>query len=48
MVERKAFRANPKHQYHLSQFGEHYCGAHNEKNRDYIEYPSLSHFTDEH
>ena len=42
MVEMKAFLANPNHQYH-----EHDCGAHNEKNRDYYEYPSLTHFTDE-
>ena len=44
MVERKAFLANPKHQYHVSQYGEHYCSAHIEKNGDYNEYQSLSHF----
>ena len=48
MVQRKAFRANPKHQYRLSQKGEHDCCAHNEKNGDYNKYPSLSHFMDEH
>ena len=48
MVERKALGANLKQQYCLSQYGEHYCSAHNEKNGDYIEYPSFSHFTDEH
>ena len=31
MVEGKAFLANPKHQYHVSQFGEHDCSAHNKK-----------------
>ena len=48
MVERKAFLANPKHQYHVSQRGEHDCSAHNKNNGDYNECPSLSHFTDEH
>ena len=47
MVERKAFLANPKHQYRVSQCGEHDCSAHNEKNEDYNEYPSLSHFTNQ-
>ena len=47
-VERKAFLANPKHQYFVSQWGEHDGRAHNEKNRDYNEYPSLSYFTNEH
>ena len=44
---KKAFLANPKHQYHVSQCGEHDCSAHNEKNGDYNEYPSLSHFTNQ-
>ena len=44
MVEKNAFLANPKCQYHVSQGGEHGYGAHNTKNRDYYEYPSLSHF----
>ena len=48
MVERKAFIANPKHQYRVSQCGEHDSGAHNKNNEDHYEYPSLSHFTDEH
>ena len=48
MVETKAFHANPKHQYPVSQCGEYDCSAHNEKNEDYNEYPSLSHFTDKH
>ena len=36
------------HQYRVSQWGEHNCSAHNKKNGDYYEYPSLSHFMDEH
>ena len=48
MLERKAFLAKPKHPYRVSQCAKHYCSAHNEKNEDYNEYPSLSHFMDEH
>ena len=48
MVERKAFTANPKHQYHVSQCGEHDCSPINKKNVDYYGYPSLTHFEDEH
>ena len=48
MVERKAFLANPKHQYRVFQCGEHDCSDYNQKNRDYYEFQSLSHFTDEH
>ena len=47
MVEIKAFLAKPKHQYRLSQCGEHDCSAHNNKNGDYNDYPSLSHLVDE-
>ena len=47
MVERKAFLTNPKHQYRVSQCGENDCSANKKKNRDYNEYLSLSHFTDE-
>ena len=47
MVERKAFLANPKHQYRVSQCGEHDCSAPNKKNGDYYENPSLTHFMDE-
>ena len=47
MRERNAFPANPKHQYRLSQRGEHDCSAHNNKKGDYYEYQSLSHFMDE-
>ena len=48
MVERKAFLANPnpKHQYCVSQWGEHDCRDHNKRNGDYNEYPSLSRFID--
>ena len=48
MVEGKAFFANPKHQYHVSLCGDHDCCAHNKKNGDYYESPSLSYFVDEH
>ena len=48
MVERKAFLANPKNQYRVSECGEHDCGAHNKKNIDYDKHPSLTHFKDEH
>ena len=48
MVERRAFLAQSKHQYRVSQWGEHDCTAHKEKNGAYYEYPSLSHFKDEH
>ena len=44
MVERKAFLANPKLQYHVSQCGERDCSANNKKNREFYEYPCLSHF----
>ena len=48
MVKRKAFLAIPKHQYHVSQFGECDCSACKKKNGDYYEYPSLTYFLDEH
>ena len=44
---KKAFLRNPKHEYRLSEWGEHDCSANNEKNGDYYEYQNLSHFTDE-
>ena len=47
MLETKAFLANRKHQYRVSQCGEHDCNAHIKMNRDYYEYTSLTHFTDE-
>ena len=47
MVERNAFLANQKHEYHISQRDEHDCNAHNEKSGDYCEYRSSTHFTDE-
>ena len=31
MVERKAFLAKPKHEYHVSQYGEDDYGAHNKR-----------------
>ena len=46
-MERQAFLPNPKHQYRLSQHGEHDCRAHNKKNGDYNKYLGLSHFTNE-
>ena len=42
MVERKAFLANQKHQYCVSQQDEQHSSANNERNGDYYEYPSLS------
>ena len=47
MVEKKTFLTNPKHQYCVSQYGEHDYSANNNENRDYYEYPSFSKFTDE-
>ena len=44
MVQGKAFLANPKCQYRVSQCKEHDYSANNKKNRDYNECPSLSHF----
>ena len=38
MVKKKAFVANLKHQYRVSQSEEHDCSAHNKKNEDYYEY----------
>ena len=46
MMEGKAFPTNSKYQYHVSQWGKHDCSAHNKKNGDNYEYPSLPHFTD--
>ena len=47
MVARKTFLSNPKHQYHVSQLGEHDCSVHNKKSGNYYENSRLSHFTDE-
>ena len=47
MVERKAFLANRKRQYHVSRCAEHECNANNKKNGYCYEYPNLSHFMDE-
>ena len=43
----ESFLANSKHQYRVSQCGEHDCSANNNKNRGYYEYQSLSYFRDE-
>ena len=47
MSKKKAFFANPKHQYSVSQCGENDCSDTNKKNGDYYKYPSLYHFMDE-
>ena len=44
MVDRKAFVAKQKQQYHVSQCGEQDCHAKNKKNGVYYGYPSLSPF----
>ena len=46
MVEKKAFLEIPRHQYRVSQKGEHDCSANNQKNGDYYEYPCFSRSTD--
>ena len=48
IVERNAFLVDPKHQYRVSECGEHDCSTQNEKNGDYNKYPSFYHFMDEH
>ena len=48
MVEGKGFHANPKHQYRVSQCGEHDFSGHNKEKGDYFEFPSLSYSSDEH
>ena len=48
MVPKKSFQANPKHQYYVSQCGEHDCSAQNKKNGDCYEYQSLSPLMREH
>ena len=45
---KKAFLANKKHQYDVSQCGEQDCCTNNKKNGDYCKYPSLSLFTNKH
>ena len=47
MVERKAFLANSKQQYRVSQCREHDYSANNKKNEGYYEYPCFTHFTTE-
>ena len=41
MTKRKSFLANPKHQYHVSQWEEHDCSANNKMNEDYYGYPGF-------
>ena len=43
---KKAFPANPKHQYLVSHYGGHDCNANNKMNGDCYGYPSLSRFMD--
>ena len=43
---KKAFLANLKYQYRVSQCGEHDCCANNKKIGDYYVHPDLSNFTD--
>ena len=45
--QKKAFPANLKYQYRVSQCGEHDCCDNTNKNGDYYVHPSLSHFLDE-
>ena len=47
MVERKSFRANPEHQYLVSQCGERDCSANNKENREYYENQSFTQFMEE-
>ena len=45
-MEGKGFLANPKHQYGISQCGEHDCSAQNKGYGDYYGKPSLTLFMD--
>ena len=45
---KESYLAKPKHQYHVSQCGEHDCNAHNKNNGYYYEYLSLSDFMNDH
>ena len=47
MVEGEAFLANLKHQYRVSECGEHDCTPYNKKNGDYYAYQCLPYFMDE-
>ena len=44
---KKALLVNPKHQYRVSQCGEHDCRANKKKNGDYYESPSLFPFSNQ-
>ena len=48
MVGKKAFAANQKHQYHVSQIGEHDVVPNHKKNKDYYENLGLPSLMDEH
>ena len=48
MMERKAFLANPKYQYRVSQCREHDCNANSKKSGDNYKYPGLYDFVDIH
>ena len=43
----KSFSCKSKASICVSKWEEHDCGAHNKKNGEYSEYPSLFHFMDE-
>ena len=45
---KKAFLSNPTLKYRVSHCEEHDCCSHKKKNVDYCDYPSLTHFMDEH
>ena len=47
MAKSKVSLANPKHQYRVTQCGEHDCSANIKKNEGYYWYPCLYHLTDE-
>ena len=47
VVERKAFLAKPKYQYHVSQWRKRDCSPQSQKNGDYYGNRNLSHLMDE-
>ena len=48
MVEWKAFLENPKHQYHLFQYGEHDCSAQSQKECRFLWESKFSYSVNEH
>ena len=44
----KSFSCKSKESISCITIGRNNCSAHNKKNIDYFEYPSLTHFTDDH